>query len=215
MAIFPTEKLKAQQPELGIGLGALNYAGDLHRGYDFGQVGIGGVAFYKMNFNEFVGARFGITGGIVRGSDKNPIDAFAAVRNASFSISVVEVSALFEYNFIDFRNPHSLLKWSPYMFFGIAGMGIFGDVETADNSRFQPVIPFGLGIRHYVGKRLTLNLEAGLRKMFFDHLDGISDGDITNKNYQYGNKYDTDWYNFVGISISYILYDIPCPYDFY
>jgi len=212
--LMPTQ-IKAQEPEVGVGLGVMNYAGDLSRGYDFGQLGIGANAFYKLNFNEFVGARFGLMGGNVRGSDKNPIDAFAVQRDASFSVAVLEISALFEYNFIDFRNPHSLIKWSPYLFFGIGGVGIFGDVDTEGRSTFQPVIPFGIGVRHFLGKRFTLNLEAGLRKMFFDHLDGFSDGDITNKNYQYGNKYDTDWYNFVGLSISYVLFEIPCPYDFY
>ena len=32
-----------------------------------------------------------------------------------------------------------------------------------------------------------------------------------NKNYQYGNYNDKDFYYFTGFSISYIFYKIPCP----
>ena len=168
-----------------------------------------------MNFNHFVGARFGLMGGSLSGSDKKPLDAFAGQRNAEFSVVIIEASALIEYNFLAFRDLDTPMKWSPYMFFGLGAFGIIGDIETDGNSRYQPNIPFGLGFRYAAGKRMNLNLEMGLRKVFFDHLDGVSNGDLRIKNYQYGNKYDDDWYNFIGISISYMIFEIPCPYDFY
>jgi hypothetical protein len=42
----------------------------------------------------------------------------------------------------------------------------------------------------------------------------VSDSDIFDKNYQYGNPKDNDWYHFAGISLSYILYNIPCIYKY-
>ena len=107
------------------------------------------------------------------------------------------------------------MKWSPYLFFGLGAFAMIGDIETDGKSRYQPNIPFGVGMRYALGKRTNLNLELGVRKVFFDYLDGISNGDLRIKNYQYGNKYDDDWYNFIGISISYLIFEIPCPYDFY
>mgnify|MGYP003718992009 CR=1 FL=1 len=39
---------------------------------------------------------------------------------------------------------------------------------------------------------------------------GVWQGNL-NKNYQYGNYNDKDFYYFTGFSISYIFYKIPCP----
>ena len=55
------------------------------------------------------------------------------------------------------------------------------------------------------------------KKTFYDKID-ITSGPIPsstqgtlNKNYQYGNYNDKDFYYFTGFSISYIFYKIPCP----
>jgi hypothetical protein len=210
-----TGRAQAVVPEMGLGAGVLNYAGDLSRGYNFSQLGFGVTGHYKLNFNHFIGVRFGLLGGMLRGSDQKPIDAFADRRDTEFSIALLEMSAVLEYNFLAFRDDKNPNRWSPYMFFGVGGFAVIGDIETAGKSRVQPNIPFGMGMRYALGKRTDLNIQAGVRKVFFDYLDGVSDGDITNKNYQYGNKYDDDWYNFIGISISYLIFEIPCPYDFY
>ncbi len=216
LLFFMSGSVYAQRDEYGIGIGILNYAGDMVRGYDLSNIRPGGEAYYKLNLNNFIGFRFGVMGGMLTGSDKHPIDAFAEKRNGFFQTGIIEISALFEYHFFDIRDEKSNIKWTPYIFFGVGGVGMLGgNVDTKGRSHFQPVFPFGLGVKHVLSKRLTLNVEVGLRKMFFDYLDGYSGGDITIKNYQYGNKYDDDWYNYVGISISYLLYEIPCPFDFY
>jgi len=41
-------------------------------------------------------------------------------------------------------------------------------------SRFQPVIPYGLGIMKKIGPYLNVAIEGGLRKTFTDHLDDVS-----------------------------------------
>jgi hypothetical protein len=205
---------QAQRSEFGAGIGAMNYAGDLARGYQPGYMRPGGLLFYKMNFDPIVAVRFAVTGGALYGSDEEPIDAFATQREASFSTFVLEGSAVLEYNFLNFKSEKSLTRWSPYLFFGIAAFGDFGEKENGEGGGIQPAIPFGIGAKYILNPRFLLNFEAGVRKTFYDHLDGVSDGDQTNKNYQYGNKYDTDWYNFIGLSISYTLFDIPCPFDY-
>lgn len=206
----------AQRHEFGLGVGAFNYAGDLVRGYNFANVRPGGSVFYKYNFNHIVAIRGGVNGGLLHGSDNPPIDALAQQRQASFNVTLIELHALFEYNFLHFRDPKSLNTWSPYAYFGLAGFTFFGEPENGgDYSRFQPSIPLGIGAKIRIGKEWTLNIDWGLRMTFFDYIDGISDGDITVKNYQYGNKYDNDWYNYFSLSFSYIIYKVHCPFDFY
>ena len=216
LLIFTLQFSVAQKNELGVGIGGFNYAGDLMRGYHIENVKPGIVAYYKRNFDNIFSVRGSITGGLISGSDENPIDPFANNRQSSFQSTIVEVGGVLEYNFLDFKADHVQFRWSPYMMLGISGF-VFagGDQDLQGNSTLQAATPFGGGFKYVLSPNLILNLEIGIRKLFFDHLDGVSDGDITNKNYQYGNKYDNDWYNFVGISISYIIWEIPCPYDFY
>lgn len=208
--------LLAQKNEFGLGVGAFNYAGDLMRGYHIENAKPGLVAYYKRNLDNIFSARGSITGGLLSGTDEKPIDPFAVNRAGSFQSGLVEAAAMMEYNFLDFKAENAGIRWSPYMFVGFGGFIFFGgDQDLQGNGRIQLSLPFGGGIKYALNPYVVLNLEVGIRKLFFDRIDGFSDGDITNKNYQYGNKYDTDWYNFVGISISYIFWDIPCPYDFY
>ena len=53
-----------------------------------------------------------------------------------------------------------------------------------------------------------------LSNQVFDYLDGISDGDQRIKDYQYGNPNENDWYFYTGITFTYVLYKIPCPFPY-
>ena len=215
-AVFAFGAPATAPAEIGVGVGGFNYAGDLMRGYHIENVKPGIVGYYKMNFDQIFSVRASLTGGLISGSDKNPIDPFAANREGSFQSTIVEVAGIVEYNFLDFKTDLRRIRWSPYMFVGLSGFTFFGGDQDLDgSSTVQLALPFGGGFKYAVNPNITLNLEIGVRALFFDQLDGYSDGDINNKNYQYGNKYDNDWYNFVGFSISYIIWNIPCPYDFY
>ena len=166
-----------------------------------------------MNLSEIVGIKYALGYGNISGSDADPIDPFAEVRNRSFRRGVLEGTLTFEYNFLDFKDEYSLIRWSPYVFGGFGFSRLFGEI-TKDYSKFQPNIPFGIGFKHLIGKQFSVELEVGFRKMFFDNLDEISEGDIGIKDFQYGNPNDTDWYSFSVISFSYILYKIPCPFRY-
>lgn len=206
----------SQRNEFGLGIGGLNYAGDLMRGYHFDNVKPGIIGYYKKNLDPIISIRASVTAGLLSGSDQNPIDAFAANRRASFQTTLAEFAGIFEYNFLNYKANHVGVRWSPYFMAGLSAFTIFGGEPDRRGNRFvELAIPFGGGFKYQISPNITFNLEIGVRKLFMDQLDGYSDGDITNKNYQYGNKYDKDWYNFVGLSVSYLIWDVPCPYDFY
>ena len=202
----------AQFIEFGGGLGTMNYSGDLVRGYSLSTSSIAGTGFYRMNFSEIFTIRLGLTVGTIKGSE-TPIDAFAVQRNQSFSESVRELSAVFEYHFLDFKTSDSPVRYSPYI---MGGVGVINyDAPTSENTgKYQFVLPMGVGFKYLFNKKYTIGIEAGARKTFFDYLDGISDGDQTLKDYQYGNPKDDDWYFFSGISFSVTLFNIPCPFPY-
>lgn len=214
MFLLVNFKSNGQAIELGGGIGGVNYAGDLVRGYNFKHIRPGIFGFYKYNFSDVVSTRISLTVGKVAGDDSNPIDPAANLRDATFSATVMEGALTFEYNFLDYKHDKSPIKWSPYLFGGF-GFARFSGVDTDESfNEIQPVIPIGIGVKHLVGKRFSAGFELGARKTFFDLLDGISGGDVSNKNFQFGNPSDNDWYYFFGISLSYIFYNIPCPFPY-
>lgn len=213
--IFCGKYCYGQKNEVGFGMGAFNYTGELARRIKAKNFQPGLSLHYRRNISEAVSLRVGFTGGWLYGDDDRPFDALAQARDTSFSKGIVELSTVMEYHFLDFRENIKILRWTPYFFLG-AGVAFFGQPEekTEEYSNVQLVLPFGVGFKYIINPQWQLGLEGGVRKTFFDHIDNISGGDQDIKNYAYGNQYDKDWYYFLGLSISYTFYTIPCPYMF-
>ena len=202
----------AQFLELGAGGGIMNYSGDLVRGLNFNTSAPAFTLFCRMNLSEIITMKVALVSGTVKGSEV-PIDAFAVERSHSFSLPIYESSLVMEYHFLDFRQTNSAVRYSPYLFGGFGVMRA-GKLLVEGVQRYQPVLPMGGGFKHLIAKKYTIGLEAGARKTFFDYLDGISDGDLAIKNYQYGNPNDDDWYFFINLSFSITIFNIPCPFPY-
>jgi hypothetical protein len=215
LLLWISEASYGQKNEIGFGAGAFNYTGDLSRNLYTGNLGPGGTIFYRRNINEAISIRASLTAGILNGDDTPAFDAFAQRRNGSFSRSLVEIAPVIEYHFLDYRKNINILRWTPYFFVGggVAFLGQTGQ-EDLQYSNVQVVLPFGLGFKYVVDRKWQVGLEAGVRKTFSDYLDDVSGDDLVNKNYSYGNRHDNDWYYFLGLSVSYTFYTIPCPYQF-
>lgn len=203
----------SSRSEVGVGLGTFNYTGDLVRNYNFAFSKPAGTLFYRANISHVISLRTSLTVGKMGASDaRNPIDAFGAKRANSFNISVVEAAVAFEYHFLDWKDSKRKLRFTPYLFGGFGLFGFTGNkTKTEAYSNVQTIIPFGGGIKYVLNPKYYLSLEFGVRKTMFDHLDNISDGNRSFKNYQYGNRYDNDTYYFLGVTITRTFYDIPCP----
>jgi len=206
-------QILTQRSELGFGLGIFNYTGDLVRTYNFTSAKPAGTVFYRSNISNVISLRTAVTLGKIGASDaKNPIDAFATARNASFNLFLLEVAGTFEYHFLDWRDSKRRLRFTPYVFAGVGMFGISGVAEkSAEYSNIQMAIPFGVGMKYVLNPKYYIAFEFGIRKTFFDYLDNISEGNPSVKNYQYGNAFDNDNYFFTGITLTYTFYDIPCP----
>ncbi len=211
--ILTANPVKAQFSEIGFSLGGTHYSGDLVRSFQPSTIRPGGSVFYRKNISEPVSVRFSLSPAFISGSDKNPIDAFAVERDASFSVFLLQADASIEYHFLDFKSENAVADFSPYLALGVGMFFFTGDDNPYGSySKFQPVIPLGLGMKYLVSPRVILGIEYSIRKTFFDYLDNVSEADMSVKNYQYGNWYNDDWHYFLGISFSYAFYDIPCPY---
>lgn len=207
------QQILSQRSELGFGLGAFNYTGDLVRTYNISTSKPAGTVFYRSNISNVISLRTSITAGKIGASDaKNPIDAFATTRDASFNLFLLEAAGTFEYHFLDWRDSKRRLRFTPYLFAGVGMFGISGVAQkNAEYSNIQMAIPFGGGMKYVLNPKYYIAFEFGIRKTFFDYLDNISEGTPSIKNYQYGNSFDYDNYFFTGITLTYTFYDIPCP----
>jgi len=208
-------ELFAQHNEIGVGLGGTNYTGDVVRTFGIKNTRPAGFLLYRRNFNDYLSLRGNLLFGGLAGSDNPPFDALAQQRDTAFNNSVLEFSAIVEYHFLDYKKNINLLCWSPYFFLGLGG-AYFSAAPGPEQSysRVQPVIPLGIGFKYILTPEFSLSVEAGARKTFFDYIDNVSDSDSFVKNYEYGNAYDDDWYYFIGVSLSYTFWTIPCPYQF-
>lgn len=201
--------------EFGIGTGCFSYAGDLNRNPINNDLNIGATGSFWLNLSEYTSFRTYLTYGSISGSDEETtFDALGEVRLQKFNRKLFEIGGVSEYYFLDFRNAQSSIKWSPFIFIGI-GLSKF-DIqnEEDDFTKFQISIPFGIGIKKLIGKKFALSFEIGARKTFTDRIDGIEDGEQTVKNFSFGHPNSMDWYFFSGISISYIVHKIQCPFPY-
>ena len=202
----------AQKHEYGGGLGALFYTGDLQNKWVMSHTNIGGTFLFRSNVKDHLSMRLAFVGGKLAGSDQPARDAFSSARGASFDIFLSEFSGSLEYNFLDFRNKHRYIQWTPYFHGGIALFGMAGVQDKRSTySNVQLAVPIGIGFKYVINPKWVLAVEYGARFTFFDYLDNISEGDPFVKDYQYGNMYDNDMYHFIGVTLSHVIWKVPCP----
>lgn len=239
--------------EAGIFLGASYYTGDLSPMGHFNQFTkpAGGVV-YRYNFNP----RFAFRGNFLIGTIAS-YDEFSKVpaqqqRNLSFKSTIGELSAQFEFNFLQYEIGDEETPFTPYIFLGLAGFKHSPKTQL-DNKwiKLQPLgtegqgladgaskklykltqisIPFGVGLKINLAKRLGASLEWGMRKTFTDYLDDVSsryydpaklaaarggvsallsdrsldkDPSKSNIGRQRGNPTNKDWYSFAGLVLT-------------
>ncbi len=220
---------KAQNFEVGGGLGTSVYTGDITRKVGLDHLGLQGTLFGKRNFDNVWSLRVGLTISSLGAEDSvSLIDRAAEIRDAYFNGGLVEGTAVMEFNFLDYLRGDSQFNFSPYAFFGIGYTYLFANGNTYALNPKEAynegavVIPFGGGVKYKVNDRWTLAVEAGIRATFSDYLDKIDSTLPPIPRFQdqydpslpyginFGNPYDKDWYYFLGVTISYTFESTKC-----
>ena len=212
--LFSNSKVFSQFLEPGIGLGLVSYSGDLKRGYSLSSASIGLEIFQRLNLSQHISVKAGIKRGSIKGNE-NILDALSKRRNYSFKSKVTEFSTKFEYNFLDYFDETGNKIFTPYLFFGM-GANMLKNIEKNNlkvkgKNNLNLILPFGLGFKYLYKNRFSLALEFEIKKTLTDEIDVLENNETLIKNFQYGNPKSNDFYYFTGLTISYILYTIPCP----
>lgn len=234
LVILP-HKATSQIMEVGVTGGLSYYIGDINPKKHFNQSDLGlGVAIrYYQNLRWAF--RFQYTNMSLKSSDD--IVGFRPERGLAFNSKVNDFAFLAEFNFFDYWTGSNRNYFTPYL---VAGISIFNFNSYApDGVALQPLqtegvaynslswsIPFGIGIKYSLTKRIGITLEWIMHKAFTDYIDDIhglypepSDAvsdysytdptGISKPGMQRGNGtssslgYNYDWYGMLGFSVLY------------
>ena len=202
----------AQKIEIGGGLGAMNYKGDISPDFHPTFAQLGGHILLRYNLKKDITFRFGANLGSIYANDNDVNDSFNKLRGQTFKTSIREVSLITEYNFFSYQYSRMHKDWSPYVFGGVAFMSFTPrDTPVSDYKQAGVVIPFGIGVKYNLSGPWDLNVEFGTRKTFTDYLDNLGgDNPALSRNVQ--NDYSRgDMYYYTSLGVTYKFIRVICP----
>jgi hypothetical protein len=246
-----TRKRNFRQHEVGIFIGGSYYLGDLNpRKHFFLSQPAGGV-FYRFTPNYRYAFRGGVNLGNIMGDDSQSEDPDQRQRNLNFKSRIADFYVIAEFNFVEYRISNDKYRFTSFLFAGIdvfnfKPMGNLGggqweslqplrtEGQTKKYKLWQVGIPFGIGIKINVAKKLGIGLEWAPRKTFTDYLDDVSgtypDPTINppegTKGFQYsnrsrdnvdvinsqrGNPRTKDWFAYFGLTLNLKIDPRPAP----
>ena len=171
--------------DIGLWGGASNYFGDMDEVSSFSNFNANFGAYFRYNFNARVGLRtMFLTGSIAEGGLMEGVPW-------EFNKGVQDLSVQVEINYLKYLLGMKNTPYSSYVTFGL-GVSYFNhELDPASIARFNPIhnkgdaivkesviagsIPFGIGFKYTLGKRLGIGMEYQLRKLFDDKLDDLDD----------------------------------------
>lgn len=190
--------------EIGIFAGTSYYMGELNQSKIFYEPGLALSALYKINFNDRYALRFSASYAQLQGDDAKAKNKYQQMRDHRFNINISEFSTLIEFNFLTYK-PHSRFEYfSPYV---CVGLGIMLMPSGEGKTPIQPIIPFGVGFKYAITKKIGIAAEWTYRKTFTDYIDQIPlqeySETLSIENKQITNNKNKDWYSFAGITLTY------------
>ncbi|MCK5845906.1 MAG: hypothetical protein KAG84_00585 [Bacteroidales bacterium] len=185
----------AQHHEIGIFGGVSYYMGDLTPthfsipGYNFGLQ-------YRYAINRRFAVRIVGHYGQINGDSKNDTES-KQYKNLSFHSHILDIEGGIEINFLEYEPGSKKHRFTPFIFGGLnifsfnpktyyggeeyelqplgtEGQGLTAYPDSKPYKLAALAIPFGIGIKWSVSKRVSLSMEWGLRKTFTDYLDDVS-----------------------------------------
>ncbi len=178
--------------EVGGWAGVSNYFGDLNTNFRVNRLHAAGGIGTRYNFNDRLAFRFGANYGQISASDADSKNIVEQRRNLSFKSHLVDVTMLFEFNFMPYMHGHRDYYYTPYVFAGPAifffqpraeldgtwynlpEMGTEGQFRGEEYNTTQGALAYGFGIKMDLSYRWSISVELGARKVFTDYLDDVS-----------------------------------------
>jgi hypothetical protein len=171
------------------GSGIASYHGDLVNPGTLGRVRYNLVIGGEYHLNQRISLRPELIWFRIFGSDEFA-DSDRVLRNINFFSNNVELSGVTTFHLL--KTGRFYYERPAFNVYGFGGVGLLymNPKTTRDNgqvvalqpiqtegtyySRFQPVIPYGLGVKMQVNILFNIIIEGGNRLVFTDYLDDVS-----------------------------------------
>lgn len=184
-----------QKLEIGLGIGASTYWGDLNAPDFSTNLQNSGLAVEltgRAVYTKYLGMRVNLAFGTVNGTDARSTNLWQRERNLSFSSYILELAAMGEFYFFQYDEESFFI---PYL---TAGLSVFAfDPVTRFQGaevRLQPLgtegqglngysnkyslvsasIPIGAGGKIKINDKINVSFDIILRRAFTDYLDDVS-----------------------------------------
>ncbi len=207
MLFFSLTAYSQRKSDIGFFAGTDYYMGDLNPSKHFYKSLFAIGPIYRYNFEPRNSIRISAIYNKLQGDSKGYGDVFVESLDKSFDATFLDFAAVYEFNFVPYKTANRKLNKSLYLSGGMA----YNVNLSGAQSHFS--IPFGIGYKLNVAKKLSVGAEVSVRKTFRD--DKI-DGQVNVGGDDFNLVGNNDWYTFAGIFISYKIFNYreDCPaYD--
>jgi len=232
IVLFQAARAQQQTIDMGLWGGLGTYSGDMTYVETKSSLGPAGGLFARYNFNP----RYGIRGTIMLENIKATGEFESAPwpsDTTSLSKSVIDLSAMFEFNFFKYiigSSKHSITTYLvgglgvstyPYNFDPVALRNAGAFVNPGEEAMYPDGdkknvaalnMPFGFGFKFNIGKRWSVGMETLFRKYFNDKLDDLDDprafiDPTTGVLTEYSSSlHNNDWTYHFGVHVCYRIY---------
>lgn len=186
--------------DAGGGFGMTGYLGDANMSNLWSHPGFDAMLLFRYLRNPRIAFKTGFYVGSLSGNTADMTDVLPDAAQFKFSTTFFELSEMFEFNFLNYgigEKYRNLKRFSPYI---TAGVGV--TAWTSDGYLGAALsLPFGIGAKFKINRRLNLGLEFLMKKTFSDRLDGrdLKDPHIIKSSF----AKNTDWYSTLSLTLSY------------
>lgn len=195
--------MKAQEDyrfDIGGGIGMSGYLGDANTSNLYQNPSWDLELLFRYIANPRWAFKTNFYTGGLRGNSEQMTNVFPTGEAYRFSTTFYEIGEMAEFNFFNYgmgERYRKLKRFSPY----ITG-GLSMTLWTVDGSTTAAfTLPFGIGAKFKINKRLNLGLEFLMKKVFTDRLDGPQLDDPMGIKSSFVKN--TDWYSTLTFTISY------------
>lgn len=185
--------------EFGVYGGGSYYQGEINTNKLFHSTDLSYGGSVRFIINPRYALRMNLFRTSLSAEDQSQVYAYQNQRNASFKTNLTEASILYEFNFFPFKTRNLDLSKSLYV---TAGLSVFHSSNT--NKILDLSVPFGVGYKANLTKKISISFDWVYRKTFTDQLDLLS-GETFNSFDVKQNSYtrNKDWFATAGITLTY------------
>lgn len=186
--------------DIGGGIGMSGYLGDANTSNLYQNPSWDLEALFRYIANPRWAFKTGFYVGSLRGDSSQMTNVFPTDQTYKFSTTFYEIGEAAEFNFFNYgmgETYRKLKRFTPYITGGVALTA--WTVEGHTYAGFT--LPFGVGAKFKLNKRLNLGAEFLMKKVFTDRLDGPVLADPMGIKSSFAKN--TDWYSTLTITLSY------------